>query len=153
MENLMLMNRVKWIFRIGAISNFVVTLGGIVNPFGTWKLLPIVQGWLPKALQIGKIPPLEQPAFLIIWCGMAFLWGVVLWEISTDPIKHEDLIKYTYIEKGITTYAITWGLLNHTLPLVLWLFILYTDVLYILLNVYAHVLVRKEMRSPSQAGA
>ncbi len=137
---------VRRIFRIGAISNFLVTIGGIVAPYSTWKLIPVAQAWLPESWRMVHIPPLEQPAFLIIWSGMAFLWGVVMWEISTDPIRHEDLIKYTYIEKAITTYAITWGLLQGSVPLVLWLFILYTDVLYIVLNACAHVRVRREMR-------
>src|SRR4051812_35890166 len=147
------MNRARKIFRIGAISNFVVTVGGIVAPFSTWNLLAVVQRCLPESWRMAHIPPLEQPAFLIIWSGMAFLWGVVMWEISTDPVRHEDLIKYTYIEKCVTTYAITWGLVQGSLPLVLWLFILYTDVLYIVLNVYAHVLVRREMRRAPSTGS
>ena len=142
------MNRVKWIFRIGAISNFLVTLGGIVDPIGTWNLAASVQKILPPSWQMDPIPALQPPSFLIIWCGMAFLWGVVMWEISTDPIKHEALIKYTYLEKGITTYAITWGAFyHHSVPKILWLFILYTDVLYIVLYVYAHILVRRQVRS------
>jgi hypothetical protein len=139
---------VRRIFRIGAISNFLVTVGGIVDPYGTWKLTSVFQAYLPESWRMIPIPPLEQPAFLIIWSGMAFLWGVVMWEISTDPIRHEDLIKYTYIEKAITTSAITWGMLNHTLPPVVWLLILYTDVFYIFLNACAHVRVRREMRRP-----
>src|SRR3954451_20575912 len=72
-----LMNRVKWIFRIGAISNFLVTLGGIVDPIGTWSLAASVQKILPPSWQMDPIPALQPPSFLIIWCGMAFLWGVV----------------------------------------------------------------------------
>lgn len=141
------MNRVKWIFRIGALSNFLVTLGGIVDPVGTWELVKSVQKTLPEAWQMPEIPALQPPSFLIIWSGMAFLWGVMMWEISTDPIKHEDMIKYTYIEKGITTYAIAWGVFYHgSVPNILWLLVLYTDVLYILLYVYAHIRVRKHMR-------
>ena len=142
------MNKVKWIFRIGALSNFVVTVGGIVDPVGTWSLASSVQKILPEAWQMHPVPALQPPAFLIIWTGMAFLWGIAMWEISTNPIKHEDLIKYTYIEKGVTTYAITWGAFyHHSVPVILWLLILYTDVLYIPLYVYAHVRVRKQMRS------
>ena len=140
------MNKVRWIFRIGAISNFLVTVTGIVAPVWTWSGVAQAQTILPPNWQKPAAElQLQQPSLLIIWCGMAFLWGVVMWEISTDPIKHEDLIKYTYIEKCITTYAITWGLW-HGMPMIVWLGILYTDVLYILLNAYAHVLVRREMR-------
>jgi hypothetical protein len=140
------MNRVKWIFRIGAVSNFLVTLTGIVAPAWTWKGVEWAQQILPERWQMHPVPPLTLPSLLIIWSGMAFLWGVVMWEISTDPIKHEDLIKYTYIEKGITTYAITWGVWQQSMPVIIWVGILYTDVLYILLSAYAHSLVRKEMR-------
>jgi hypothetical protein len=140
------MNKVRWIFRIGAISNFLVTVTGIVAPVWTWSGVAQAQKILPPDWQMNPVPALQQPSLLIIWCGMAFLWGVVMWEISTDPIEHEDLIKYTYIEKGITTYAVTWGVCHHSMPMIVWLGILYTDVLYILLNAYAHVLVRREMR-------
>ena len=141
------MNRVKRIFRIGAISNFVVTVPAIVAPVWTWRQLGCLQRFLPSCWQMNPFPELQLPSFLIIWSGMAFLWGVVMWEVSTDPILHEDLIKYTYIEKCITTYAITWGVCHFNMPLIVWLGILYTDVLYIPVNAYAHFLVRKEMRS------
>jgi hypothetical protein len=145
MENLI--NRVKWIFRVGAISNCLVTVTGVVAPVWAWSGVAHAQKILPEGWQMSPVPALQPPSFLIIWSGMALLWGVVMWEISTNPIKHEDLIKYTYIEKGITTYAITWGVCNHSMPVIVWLGILYTDVFYILLNVYAHFLVRREMRS------
>jgi hypothetical protein len=142
------MNRVKWIFRIGAISNFLVTIGGIVDPVGTWNLVASAQKILPQSWQMWPVPALQPPSFLIIWTGMAFLWGVVMWEISTNPIKHEALIKYTYLEKCVTTYAIAWGVFyHHSMPMIVWLLILYTDVLYILLYIYAHIQVRKQMRS------
>ncbi len=141
------MDRVKWIFRIGAVSNFLVTIGGIVDPVGTWNLVTSAQKVLPQAWQMSPVPALQPPSFLIIWTGMAFLWGVVMWEISTNPIKHEALIKYTYIEKCVTTYAVAWGVFyHHSMPFVVWLLILYTDVLYILLYIYAHVRVRKAAR-------
>ena len=139
------MTFVKWVFRLGAISNFLVTAYAIIDPVGNWSTVPQVEALLPQSWQ-RPIQPLNYPSFLMIWSGMAFLWGVMMWEISTDPVKHRAMIKYTYIEKCITTYAIAWGTFWHGgMPVSLFLFILYTDVLWIVLYLIAHEKVRVQL--------
>jgi hypothetical protein len=90
------MTFVKWVFRLGAISNFLVTAHAIIDPVGNWSTVPRVEALLPESWQTPNVEPLNYPSFLIIWSGMAFLWGVMMWEISTDPVRHQAMIKYTY---------------------------------------------------------
>jgi hypothetical protein len=143
------MNLVKWVFRLGAISNFLVTAHAIIDPVGNWSTVPRLEALLPTYWQM-SVAPLNYPSFVIIWSGMAFLWGVMMWEISTDPVRHHAMIKYTYIEKCITTYAITWGTFWHGgMPTSVFLLILYTDVLWIVLFIIAHSKVRTQLGVPA----
>ncbi len=146
------MTYVKWVFRLGAVSNFLVTVPAIVDPMGSWSSVPSVQAILPAAWQ-ADVKPLGYPSFVIIWSGMACLWGALMWEISRAPLKHEAMIKYAYLEKCITTYAIAWGTFWHgSMPLIVFLFVLYTDVLWIPLYIVAHLKVRRLVREKAASG-
>jgi hypothetical protein len=146
------MSDVRGVFRAGAISNFLVTVYAILDPEGNWATVSAAQSLLPASWQ-AAVRPLNYPSLLIIWSAMAFLWGIMMWEISRDPLRNAAMIKYTYLEKGITTYAISWGTFWHgSMPLVVFLFILYTDVLWIVLFVVAHVRVRRHLAERHASG-
>jgi len=142
------LNYIIWVYRLGAISNWLVTFIAIVNPNSSANLFGQLQSRLPETLQMGHnaFPILNNPFLLIIWSGMAFLWAFVMWEFSNDPIKNFRLAKYPWIEKCVTTYAVTWGVfIDGSAPMVVFLFVLYTDVLWIVLFIIAHINLRKIM--------
>lgn len=138
------MSFVRWVFRLGAISNFLVTIQALFDPVGAWSLLDRLEPLLPASWQT-PLRPLAFPSFLMLWSGMAFLWGILMWEVSLDPLGKAALIKYAYVEKLVTLYAIVWGCFAHG-GLSLWLFflVLYTDALWIPLYIVAHRKVRAQ---------
>src|SRR3569833_4339003 len=91
------------VYRIGAVSNFLVTLPAFLSHrFYTSLLVP-------------ERPP-DYPFLVWIWSGMAFLWGVMFWEISGNLIRCRRMLKYTYLEKGITSASVLVGYLSGNLP-------------------------------------
>src|SRR5215471_465268 len=81
-----------WVFRAGAISNFIVT----VPAFVVYRLY--------VSTFLGTLP--NYPFLIWIWSGMAFLWGVMFWEISSDAVAHRPMLKYAWLEKGVTSASV-----------------------------------------------
>jgi hypothetical protein len=113
------------LYRAAAISNFIVTVPAFV-----------AYDWYIGLFHL-PTPP-NYPFLIWIWSGMAFLWGVMFWEIARDPVAKFAMLKYTYLEKMITSTSVTVGFLAHNVPLQAWLGVLYTDVLWVLPFILAH---------------
>ena len=112
----------KWIFRLGAISNWLVAVGGIINPTMVAEL-------------VGITPP-NYPFLVRIWTGMVFMFGAMFWEISRDMRGKRHLIKYAWIEKCVTAASVTLGYLSGNVPALMFVLILFTDYLWIPLFFY-----------------
>jgi hypothetical protein len=122
-----------WVFRMGAISNWLVSIGGIINP-----------GWL--ALAAG-ITPANYPFLVRIWCGMVFMFGAMFWEISSDMAGKRHLIKYAWIEKCITAISVTIGYFSGLAPGAVFGLIIFTDYLWIPLFMYYDLMIRRKYHS------
>lgn len=112
------------IFKIAAISNFIVTIPAfIVYDIYVNMMTPI--------------PPI-YPFLVWIWCGMAFLWGVMFWEISTDIIEKISMIKYSYLEKSITSISVLIAFLMGNVPVSFLIMIIITDIIWIPIFIIIH---------------
>ena len=112
------------VYKLAAISNFLVTLPAfIVYDFYVSLMTPV--------------PP-TYPFLIWIWCGMAFLWGVMFWEISTDVFAKQSLIKYSYLEKAITSSCVLIAFLTANVPLSFLVMIIFTDIVWIPVFVTIH---------------
>jgi hypothetical protein len=105
------------IFRLGAISNWLVAIGGIISPTLVAKTFAVV--------------PANYPFLVRIWTGMVFMFGAMFWEISRDMFGKRHLIKYAWIEKCITATSVTIGYFAGYVPGLLFMLILFTDYLWI----------------------
>jgi hypothetical protein len=125
------------VFRAGAISNFIVTVPAfVIYDF-------YVHSFFPN-------PP-NYPFLILIWSGMAFLWGIMFLEISFDVIGRYRMIKYTWLEKCVTSGCVTFGFVTHNVPLGAMLGVTVTDVIWIPLFVLVHVRVARLLHSGSGA--
>lgn len=127
-------NKGKIIFRLGAISNWIVAVGGIIDP----NLMA----------DVFKIPPANYPFLIRIWTGMVFMFGAMFWEISGDLYKKRHLIKYSWIEKCVTAASVTIGYFSGDAPGLLFVLILFTDYLWIPLFLYYDLKMRRIAVSP-----
>jgi hypothetical protein len=105
------------VFRIGAIVNWVATVGAILDPVGT-------------AVRFGQAAP-NYPFLLRIWSGMAFMFGCMFWEIARDMQRKRALIKYAWIEKAIAAVSVTLGWAGGTAPGIMMLMVVFTDWIWI----------------------
>ena len=64
-------------FRIAAIVNWLVAIGGIADPTAV-------------AVTFHITPP-NYPFLVRIWTGMVFMFGAMFWEISRDPAGRHRL--------------------------------------------------------------
>jgi len=119
------------VFRLGAISNWLVTVGGIIAP--------VEYGHLTAP----TMAPPNYPFLLRLWSGMAFMFGCMFWEISRDPIGKRALIKYSWIEKCVTGTSVTIAFFTGNVPLMFFLSICYTDWFWVPLFAYYDWRVRK----------
>jgi hypothetical protein len=125
----------RLIFRLGAISNWVVTVGGIIAPTEY------------SHLTAPMMAPSNYPFLLRLWSGMAFMFGFMFWEISNDPVGKRALIKYSWIEKCVTGTSVTIAWITGNVPMTFFLFICFTDWLWVPLFAYYDVRVRRELAS------
>ena len=127
------------LYRLAAISNFLVT----VPAFFAYR--KYVDGFFSEKP--------NYPFLVHIWSGMAFLWGVMFWEISKDPIKKQPLVKYSYLEKAVTSASVVAAVvLNNKqkstkVPLRVLAGVSLTDIVWIPLFVRAHGKLRALRRS------
>ena len=116
--------------RFAAISNFLVT----VPAFVAYR----------KYIDSFFSEKPNYPFLVHIWSGMAFLWGVMFWEISRDPVEKQSLVKYSYLEKAVTSASVVAAVALHDkqkcakLPLRVLAGVSLTDIVWIPLFVRAH---------------
>jgi hypothetical protein len=122
-------NAGKIVFRIGAVSNWIVAMGGIAPNL---------------VAEMVKIEPVNYPFLVRIWTGMVFMFGCMFWEISSDLVGKKVLIKYAWIEKSITSISVTLGYFTGNVPTSLFVLILFTDYVWIPLFVYYDYTTRRE---------
>ena len=90
----------------------------------------------------------NYPALVWIWSGMAFLWGVAFFEISRDPMRAYPLVKYSWLEKIVTSSSILVGWIIGDIPARLLLGVVFTDMIWIPLFIWVHLgLARWRARS------
>jgi hypothetical protein len=105
------------VYRAAAISNVVVTLPAFVA--------------YDRAVALLAEEKPRYPFLVQIWAGMALLWGVMFWEISRDPIRNYPMIKYTWLEKLVTSGAVTVAWRNDQVPTRFMVSIVFTDIVWI----------------------
>ena len=125
----------SWIFRAGAVSNFVVTLPAFI----------VYDSYVDLFAEQSP----RYPFLVWIWSGMAFLWGVMFWEISTGLVEKRALIKYSYLEKSITSLSVLVAFAIGDVPGRFLVGILFTDVLWIPLFVWVHLEVARAAGPPN----
>lgn len=122
-------NKGQIIFRLGAISNWLVSIGGIISPTFVAEMF--------------NIEPANYPFLVRIWTGMVFMFGVMFWEISRNLYDRRRLIKYSWIEKCVTSISVTIGYLSGNVPGIFFILILFTDYLWIPLFCYYDIKMRR----------
>ncbi len=113
------------IYKLAAISNFLVTIPAFVAYDRTVALF-------------GTARP-DYPFLVWIWAGMAFLWGVMFWDISRDLVRASPMIKYSYLEKGVTSTSVLIAYLSRNVPTAFLVAIAFTDMVWIPLFIWVHV--------------
>lgn len=122
------------LYRSAAVSNFLVTVPAFV------AYRRYIDGFFSEKP--------NYPFLVHIWSGMAFLWGVMFWEISKDPVRKQPLVKYSYLEKAVTSASVVTAVaLNNRrkstrLPLRVLGGVALTDIVWIPLFVRAHAKLR-----------
>lgn len=127
------------IFRVGAVVNWLVTIGAIIDPNA-------------MASTFG-VPPANYPFLMRIWSGMAFMFGCMFWEIARDMHAKRALIKYAWIEKSVTAVSVTLGFVAGTAPTLIFVLVIFTDWLWIPLFAYYDVQVRRRAALLRTGGA
>ncbi len=105
------------LLRAGAISNVVVTVPAFV------AYDPYVDSLLDH------MP--NTPWLVWIWSGMAFLWGVMMWDLANDLDAKWPLIRYLIAEKAVTSTSATVAFLIGDLPMRAFGALVITDVIWI----------------------
>lgn len=105
------------VLRIGAISNFIVTIPAFV----------VYDTYVGNMLD--EMP--NTPWLVWIWSGMAFLWGVMMWEIANNFSTKWSLLRYLVAEKAITSTSVLVGFAIGDLPGMAMAAIVITDVIWI----------------------
>ncbi len=118
-----------WLFRINAVTNWVLSIGAIIAPAAI-------------AVWYGGPTP-NYPSIIRLWAGLVFMFGCMFFDTSRDVIAKRHLIKYNWIEKTITASAITLGYLQGDVPPRLMLLIVLTNWLWIPAVLYYDVAVRR----------
>jgi len=121
-----------WLFRINAVTNWVLSIGPIAAPAAI-------------AVWYGGPTP-NYPSIVRLWAGLVFMFGCMFFDTSRDVIAKRHLIKYNCIEKTITASAITLGYLQGDVPPRLMLLIVLTNWLWIPAILYYDVAVRRLAR-------
>jgi hypothetical protein len=118
------LTRARWTYGIGGVLNFVVTLPAF-----------IAYNWY---VGMFKSAHPNYPFLVWIWAGMAFLWGVSFLEIARDPMQAYPLVKYSWLEKSITSLSVIIAFLIGDVPRSFLVTIFVTDVIWIPLFIAVH---------------
>ena len=122
----------KLAFRIAAIVNWLVAIGGFVDP--------------TKLALVAGIPPANYAFLVRIWTGMVIMFGAMFWEISSDMEGKRYLIKYAWIEKSVTALSVTIGYLFERAPGKILILIVFTDYIWIPTFLHFDRLLRRRYR-------
>ena len=120
--------RAHWVYLAGAVSNWLVTVPAFL----------FYNRYVDAFIDVRP----NYPALVWIWSGMAFLWGVAFWEISRDPIRAYPLVKYSWLEKIVTSSSILVGWLIGDIPGRLVVGVVFTDMIWIPLFIWVHLGLR-----------
>jgi hypothetical protein len=123
-----------WIYRVGAVSNFVVTVPAFVA--------------YDRYVSLFTVEPPPYPFLVWIWSGMAFLWGVMFWEVSSDLVGKRAMLKYTYLEKAVTSTSVVVAFFMGDIPLRFLLGVVFTDIIWIPLFAWVHARVAATAQHP-----
>jgi hypothetical protein len=121
------------IYRVGAISNFLVTVPAFVA--------------YDRYVRLFTTEPPRYRFLVRIWSGMAFLWGVMFWEIAKDPRERYPMIKYSYLEKLITSSSVAVAFRSGEVPRRFLVGVAFTDIAWIPLFAWAQYAVRKAIHT------
>ena len=122
----------KLAFRIAAIVNWLVAIGGFVDP--------------TKLALVAGIPPANYAFLVRIWTGMVIMFGAMFWEISSYMEGKRYLIKYAWIEKSVTALSVTIGYLFERAPGKILILIVFTDYIWIPMFLHFDRLLRRRYR-------
>jgi hypothetical protein len=131
--------RARRIYSAAAFSNFVFTIPAFI----AYKRY--IDAFLP-----------ERPnyRFLVwIWSGMAFLWGVSFVEIARDPEHAYPLLKYSWLEKSVTSASVIKAFADGELPGRVVAGVVVSDVMWIPAFMWAHAGLARELRATSEGRA
>ena len=127
----------RWLFRINAVTNWTLSLRGLIDPVG-------------MALAFGGQPP-NYPFVIRLWLGLVFMFGVMFWETSRDVRGNAVLIKYNWIEKLVTASAVTLGYVAGDVPARLMILIFFTNWVWIPIVFYYDVKIRRQRAASASA--
>jgi len=121
------------LFVINAITNWVISARGIIDPAG-------------MAAAFGGVAP-NYPFVIRLWMAFVFMFGCMFWETSRDVVGRRVLIKYNWIEKTLTATAITIGYFMGEAPLKLLVLIILTNWLWIPVIAYYDFAIRRRSQA------
>lgn len=113
-----------WIYRVGAISNFLVTIPAFLV--------------YDRYVSLFTEAPPRYPFLVWIWSGMAFLWGVMFWEVSRNLVAKRAMLKYTYLEKVVTSTSVVVAAVIGDVPGRFLVGVAFTDIVWIPLFAWVH---------------
>jgi len=128
----------RWAFRLNAVINWVVSVRGIVDPYGVADFFG------------GPAP--NYPFVIQLWSAFVFMFGCMFLEVSRDVQGKFHLAKYNWIEKSLTAVAVTSGFVAGTAPGRLMVLITITNWLWIPYLLYLDFGLRRS-RAGSRAVA
>lgn len=121
----------RW-YRMAALSNVAVTVPAFVA--------------YDRAVALLADEKPNYPFLVRIWAGMAFLWGVMFWEISRHPVDRYPMLKYSWLEKMVTSGAVTLAWRSRAVPDRFMASIVVSDVVWIPLFWVLQLRMRRAMR-------
>ena len=125
------------IYKLAAISNFLVTIPSFLAYDRTVALFATARP--------------NYPFLVWIWAGMAFLWGVMFWEIARDLVRTSRMIKYSYLEKGVTSTSVLIAYLSGNVPAAFLLGIVVTDMIWIPIFIWVHLTIARHTKASGLA--
>jgi hypothetical protein len=131
--------RARRVYRAGAWSNMIVTV-------------PVFLAYNRYVDRFFETRP-RYPFLVWIWSGMAFLWGVSFFEIAHDPERAYPLLKYSWLEKSVTSASVVTAYAVGDIPGRIVVGAVFTDVMWIPLFMRVHRDLRRELRAGGAEGA
>jgi hypothetical protein len=120
-------------FRAAAILNWATGVPQLIFP----SLMAVVVG----------VPPINYPFVLRAFAGLGVVFGFVYFEISRDPLRNRNLIRWGWIAKSVSFIVVAHGyLLGEVYPFVL-LFFVIEDLVWIPSFVYYDLKLRTRASS------